>query len=282
MPVIKDTLIVINSAGRAGEVRTPALFPMNPAVIDYKIAVPHDQFEKYIKHDARTIAIPEGVPKYLSSQRQWVMEEFMGSYKFIWLMDDDLTFLKRGPDMKLTKATQEDIEEMFQLVHKHLQEIPMVAISTRLGNNRVTEDYDEINRVTRCYAMSTAAFKEVGATFAPFEPFFAQDFHMTVCWLNKGFPNRILYTFAQEDRGSNANGGCSNYRNFEAQKKVSLWMERTHPEIKAVAKSSANWKGLEGKGSSNYRIDMTVQWKKAYRPKRKSGGLAERLKRNKG
>ena len=268
---IKDTIIIINSSNRYGNIRTHKLFPDD--LIDWVYAVPYDQVSSYVgvlQDNNKVMEIPRGVPQYLSSQRQYVMERCIkDKYKYVWLMDDDLTFFRRK-DMKLKKCKKKHIKEMFLDVRKHLESMPVVGVSTRLGNNRVTTDYDETNRVTRCYAMSTEAFKDVGATFAPFEPFLAQDFHMTLCFLNKGHNNRILYTYAQEDIGSNAEGGCSYYRSQKLQKRVSFWFADNHPEVTVRAKSSKNWNGYEGA-----RVDMTVQWKKAYKPKkvRASGGL---------
>ncbi len=277
---IIDTMIIINSSNRVDGIKTHLKFPHD--VMDWAYAVPHDQAGDYaeelgIKND-RVIQIPKYVPQFLSSQRQWIMEEYGNSYKYIWLMDDDLTFLYRTEDMKLKKCDSEQVAEMFIEMRRQLDHFPMVGISTRLGNNRVTTDYDDTNRVTRCYAMSTKAFQDVDATFAPFEPFLAQDFHMTLCFLNKGHNNRIIYTYAQEDIGSNAKGGCSSYRNQELQKKVAFWFADNHPEVTVKAKSSKNWEGYEG-----HRVDMTVQWKKAYKPVkvRAKGGLNARFKRNK-
>lgn len=275
MHKIEDTLIVINSSNRADNLRTHKLLPTD--LIKWVVAIPHDQATQYssVLPKEHLYTLPKKVPQYLSSQRQHIMEKFCDEYKYIWLMDDDLTFFKRV-DMKLVRCTEQDVRDMVQLVRHHLDEMPMVAVSTRLGNNRVEEDYAETTRVTRCYAMSTQAFKEVGATFAPFEPFLAQDFHMTLCFLNKGFNNRVLHTYAQEDIGSNAKGGCSSYRNQELHRKVSFWFAANHPEVTVKAKKSRNWNGYDGT-----RVDMIIAWKKAYRPrvKRKTGGLHARLKR---
>ncbi|RLI66869.1 MAG: hypothetical protein DRO67_00405 [Candidatus Asgardarchaeum californiense] len=272
---IKDTIIIINSSNRADKVVTHKMF--KNVEMEWLYAVPVEQHTQYLNNpniSDHIITIPEEVPQFLSSQRQWVMENFTKEgYKYVWFMDDDLTFFRRV-DMRLKKCKKKHVAKMVNEVRKHLTEMPVVAISTRLGNNRVVEDYDETNRITRCYAMSTKAFVDVGATFAPFEPFLAQDFHINLCFLNKGYNNRILYTYAQEDIGSNAEGGCSVYRNQELQKRVSFWMADNHPEVTVKVKSSKNWKGYKGA-----RVDMVVQWKKAYKPvkKRTRGGLRRLL-----
>lgn len=266
---IDDTIIVINSSNRVDKVVTPALFP--EGVIDWVIAVPYDQFDSYNnKFPGRVRSIPERVPQRLPPQRQYVMETWgeLG-YKYIWLMDDDLQYFKRNEDNLLRKASTEEIEEMFLSMREHLNEISMVGISTRLGNNRITAPYDELNRVTRSYALASDAFKKVGATFAPYPEHTAEDFHMTLCFLNAGYKNRILHTFAQEDvGGSNAEGGCSLYRDAAVQRKTALWMAENHPEVKIRGKySKGSWGLQELADGRNFRVDINVQWKQAYKPR---------------
>lgn len=270
---IKDTLIVINSSNRIEKVVTHALFPHE--VIDWIVAVPDEQAIHYeSKFPDNTFAMPDHVAQFLPSQRQYIMEEFGDQYKYIWLMDDDLTFFKRNEELKLKKCTQDDITKMFYSMRSNLEEVPMVGISTRLGNNRIETDHQDICRVTRCYGINTEVFREVQAIFNPFEPFVAEDFHMALSFLNAGYKTRALFTFAQEDIGSNAEGGCSLYRTAEVQKKTSFWMADNHPEVDIRVKSSKNWK-MKGKGAANTRVDMVVGWRKAYKPKkvRATGGF---------
>lgn len=267
---IEDTIIVINSSNRVDKVVTPALFPDD--VIEWVIAVPFDQFDTYeAKFPGKVRAIPERIAQRLPSQRQYVMETWGAlGYKYIWLMDDDLQYFKRNEELLLRKCDTSEIEEMFLTMREHLNEISMVGISTRLGNNRITGPYDEINRVTRSYAIATEAFQKVGATFAPYPEHTAEDFHIALCFLNAGYKNRILHTFAQEDMGgSNAAGGCSIYRNAEVQRRTSMWMVENHPECKLKGKyCKGSWGLQELADGRNYRVDLIVQWKQAYKPKR--------------
>lgn len=280
---IDDMIIVINSSHRAGELKTPLMFP--EGVCNWIIAIPLEQEVLYLDYypAERLLPIPDEIPRELPAQRQWVMEYFE-NYKYVWLMDDDLTFFKRNEELLLRKAGPDTCAEMFRAMRDTLETFPMVGISTRLGNNRITEDYDEINRCTRCYAMNRDVFMDVGAVFNPIPNFVAEDFHMTLCFLNKGHKNRILHTFAQEDIGSNADGGCSMYRTYELQKETSFWMDRNHPEVSVKVKNSKTAWGLKKlKTGVSTRVDVIVQWKKAYKPvkKRKKGGLSALLSKKK-
>ena len=261
---MKDIIIVINSSNRIDKLRTFNKFPKD--VIDWVVAIPKDQEEQYLEvvPKGRLLLIPENIQQFLPSQRQYCTEYYLDKYKYIFFMDDDLTFFKRNKKLRLKKASTKDVLKMFKLVRKTLNDYSMVGISTRLGNNCVEEDTADTARVTRCYAFNLDTFKKVGAVFNPFEPFVAEDFHINLCFLNKGYNNRVIFKYAQEDIGSNAKGGCSLYRTPDVQKKTAYWMASNHPEVSVKVKKSANWNGFEGT-----RVDMVVHWKKAYKPRTK-------------
>lgn len=269
----QDMLIVINSSNRAGKIKTDLMFPDHA---NYVIAFPEEQYDEYAKFHRSSGSWSLTIPrhhKYLPSQRQYIMEwAHAKGIKFIWFMDDDLTFFARNTvSTKLTKCTKDDVSDMINCMKVSLDKYPLVGISTRLGNNFVTEYSDTIGRVTRCYALNVEVFKQVGAVFNPIEPFVAEDFHITLCFLNAGYPNEIIYAFAQEDVGSNAPGGCSLYRTAEVQKATMEWMAANHPEVTIKLKQNKTGWNLPG-SVDNIRVDCVVQWKKAYRPKR-TGGL---------
>jgi len=267
---IKDIIIVINSSNRAGKIITHEHFPQD--LIPYMVAVPFDQYQEYadIYGEKLITRIDKSVKSNLPAQRQWCMEFFTG-FKYIWFMDDDLKFLWRDEDLKLHKAEEPDIRRMFKAMWASLKEVPVVGISTRLGNNRVPDAAQYTNRVTRCYAIERAVYESVGCHFDPIDNFVAEDFHVTLCMLNAGHNNKILFNFAQEDGGSNKGGGCSLYRTAEVQRQTAFWMAEHHPEVRVQVKSSKNWNGMEGlKGEQQARVDMTVQWKQAYKPKKRA------------
>jgi len=264
---MKNIIIVINSSNRVDKVRTHLLFPQYN-VIDWVIAVPQSQIELYSDKFDSILIIPDSVAPYLPSQRQWVMEHMVDKYEFVWFMDDDLKFSFREPNStKLTLATSTEVAGMFSAMKEAIIDYPLVGISTRLGNNFVEKSFDTICRVTRCYALSTKVFKELDIKFNPIEPFVAEDFHMTLCLLNAGHKNIVLYNYAQEDIGSNAAGGCSVYRTAKVQEDTMKWMAKNHPEVTLKVKTNKTGWNLPG-SVNNERLDCIIQWKKAYKPKR--------------
>ena len=273
--------IFINSAGRAGNVKTVLQFPDSWKMIT-RICVPKSQYRAYKKaEDWPVLAIDDDVPDFLPAQRQWVMEN--AECKYVWLMDDDLTFMWRNDKMRLKKSGRKNMQRMMEAVLTNLKEVPIVGISTRNGNNHVTDDSTDITRVTRCYAIRRKIFNKLGVSFTPtpFDDFVAEDFHVNLMFLKHGHRNRVLYNFAQGDSGSNADGGCSEYRDEKVQRKTSLWMEEHHPGIvrAVMKKTKSSWKGF-AKDDEGYvhRLDMVIAWKKAFKMKRnKDSGISKFL-----
>lgn len=279
--MITDTVIVIMSSGRAGKVKTHLKFPTN--VMKILIAVPELQVQAYEEAypDIEILCIPATEPSFIAPHRQWVMECLSTQYEYVWLMDDDLTYLIRDKELKLKKCKKKQIKDMMLLMRKKLNTYAFAAISPRLGNNRQEEDFVEVGRMMDSYAFNMKTYMEEGINFAPYPDIIGEDFHVTLTYLNKGFPNCIIFCYSQSDAGRNADGGCSDYRTNDIQKKAAFWLADNHPEVTVKTKTSNNWKGLGGTKKDGTRVDMTVQWKKAYKPKKKRvhGGLSRLLKK---
>jgi hypothetical protein len=89
-----------------------------------------------------------------------------------------------------------------------------------------------------------------------------EDFDLTLQLLRAGFPNRVSYEFCWNQRGSGSEGGCSTYRTGEMQAAAARRLAELHPDfVKVVTKSSkSNWK----QGDMQERVDVIVQWRKAF------------------
>ncbi len=278
---ILDTIIVINSSRRANSVVTPEFFPED--VIHWVVAVPYEQYPEY--EDSMPTdhvqAIPENIPQCLSDQRQWVMEYYTKQgYKYIWLMDDDLVFLHRTEGVKLRKSEQKDVKRMFNSMRKHVEEVPMVGIGARFGNN-VIKDVKDVTRIHQCYIIDTDVYKKVGAVFNPISMFLGQDTHMTLSFLNAGYLTREIGEFAFNEASSSP-GGCDAYRDGALAKRCAIWLMDNHPEVELKAKiTKTKWGLTELKDGRRFKVDYNIKWKKAYKPKkvRKAGGLSRLLGR---
>jgi hypothetical protein len=267
--------IYINSSKRPDNVRTLRQLPPSWKRIT-QIVTPIEQAKAYAPLGWPVLPVPDEVPRYLSSQRQWVMEN--ADCDYVFFMDDDLDFSYRLPGVtNLKKSGPKEMGDMLAEVMVTMKTFPLVGISTRFGNNHILTDHDDINRVTRCYCVDKKTFSKVGCTFAPYEPFAMQDFHVALCFLEKGYPDRILYTYAQGDPGSNTPGGCSDYRTYETHQKAARYLVAHHPESVQLRakKTEGGWDGFKSVGGEVFRTDVVVSWKKAYKPTHRvqSGGI---------
>lgn len=276
---ISDTIITIPSINRAHRVCTHKLFPKD--VINWMYIVPEDQLADYADAVGYThvLALDNDIPQRIGDQRQGIMELFtQGGFKYVWQMDDDMTYLYRTEGVKLKKCEAPQIEEMFYYMREQADEVPYVGIGPRFGNNTIGE-YADITAVRRSFLVDTEMFANLGAVYNPIPDFIGEDTHMSICVLNAGHKTRVIGKYAYtEDTG--ADGGCSGYRDAELVKKTTYWMSEHHPEVTVKVKFSKTKWGLdESKDGRKFRVDYNVKWKQAYKPKkvRSGGGLAARL-----
>lgn len=278
---IKDAHIYINSAGRSGMVCTHRAFPKELRK-HVSFVVPPEQYKEYraaLKPHWDVIAVDKKVPRFLPPQRQWLFDT--APFRYVWVMDDDLVFNVRTPNTtKLVKATDEDVVQMFEQctqclidTEKEASPVAQVGVSPRGGNNRVEETYAEFTRCSRCYCVDTRVFRKLAINIAPMPNFVMEDFQLSLSLLEVGYKNRVYYTWAQGDLGSNTEGGCSVYRTFEVQKESAYWLSLNHPRVvETVQKTTAaSWGGFKKDSSGkNARVDVRISWSKAFKQKQRS------------
>jgi hypothetical protein len=266
-------MIYIPSYKRADRIKTVS------CIDDYwlertRVVVYEEEVELYQDKLGKDIIIPCPIKvKGISNKRQWVIEN--AEDDFILFLDDDLEFDERTPDGKLKRT--KDTGSMFFLLQQWLEEdeIRHVGVSARLGNNRVQEDFVEIARMTNAYGYHVPTVLDSGVRFDSVRVM--EDFHMTLGLLEKGFKNRVTFQYAYHQTKSGDVGGCSVYRDFNLQKSAARALEKLHPGVvKVLIKTSKDlWEGMD----SLHRVDVNVQWKKAYHPfARPSSGISQYFK----
>lgn len=276
-----DIGICIPSSNRADRVHTLKTIPDDWKQSTF-VVIPERQYKDYKKHvpPHMLLTVPEDWPDGIGSHRHYTMK--YSPFRYVWMMDDDVTYSRRHKDtgVKLHKCSLKDMWDLLIAFHTTFVEekdIPMVGVSSRFGNNYIEADYEDNGRTIRSFCISQEAYKKNGICFSPFEPFVMEDFHVILCFLEKGLRVRVFYNFAVNDvGGSNAPGGCSTWRGPEVHERVAKWMQKTHPSVKAVLKSSKTaWKGFPtDKNGNALRWDVIIQWKKAYKKPRPSKGIS--------
>lgn len=274
--------VFIISSGRSDRVTTLKQIPKRWLEFT-KLSIPTKETSAYEKFQKRSLIYPIDAPSYIAVHRQYVMEH--ASYDYIWMMDDDLSFGVRRDGMKLKKCTDNDMEEFLaKILEYHKEGFSVVGISPQNGNHRVESDYADNGRIYRCYSIDRKAFEEANNSFILYEDKnVIEDFHMALNFLERGYPNRIIYKYAFNDvGGSNSPGGCSRYRTAELHGSSAKLLAKAHPGVVSlkIKRTKHSWQGFaRDKDGYIVRQDVIVQWKKAFqRGTRKDNGISKFFK----
>lgn len=181
-----------------------------------------------------------------------------GEEKFA-IVHDDLRFDTRRKDdrTKFTPATDKDIIQLFKAVEKSLDKYAHVGLLAREGGNRQTDFSIENNRMMRFLCYQTETFMKEKIKWNRFV--LPEDFDVTLQLLYKGYKNLVICEWVHGQAGSNVAGGCSEYRTIQLHNENMKKFAAVHEGfVKLVEKQTkTSWGG-------HARMDVMVQWKKAY------------------
>jgi hypothetical protein len=262
--VLDDVTVVIPSSGRADRQITLRQFPewLRRKVV---LAVPSLERLDYEGAWPGQEVLP--LPcKGIAETRRRLME--WCPTRFLLMIDDDMTFAYR-PDMakaslKSLPPGDRGVTNLFVYWRSLMRSYVHVGLSARQGNNHVHEPYKECCRMFNTYMYDLPVVRHLGVRYGRLPVM--EDFDLTLQLLRLGYPNAVIYRWCWNQPGSNAPGGCSQYRTCEMQADAAARLAELHPGfVRVVQKESANWDGM------NRRMDVTVYWKKAYES---SGGGA--------
>lgn len=246
--------IVIPTRGRVHEQVTWNSLPASISK-NVQLVVRQDEAHKYDPKYPLLI-MPWG-PEGIAETRDWIVDKFPND--LICMLDDDMRFFTRRMDdpTKFLPIQPYDVKVMFDTIECSLHRFAHVGIAAREGANRRVETTYFNSRAMRLLAYDTAYIKRLGLEFGPAT--FMCDFHMTLSLLEQGLPNIILNSWCNDQKSSDAPGGCSGQRTATGQTQAAYWMaEHHHPYVAVVNKKTKTaWGGLE-------RTDVIIQWKRAY------------------
>lgn len=216
------------------------------------------RFPKY----ARIIECPlQGIGKV----RQWVIDNTEA--KYVLMLDDDLRFatrIKKG-EVKLRPCDQDDVGDILETLfgymkydgYLHVGLAKRTEASFFLCNHRI------VVRQNNVHGFNVRKLRKLKKKDVRFDRMkLMEDFHVTLRLFELGYPNKVLFDYTWDQRGSNYRGGCSTYRTPKAQKLAALALHDSHPKVvevvKKEVKAAASWKDMK------VRYDVRIQWRKAY------------------
>ena len=228
------------------------------------LVCPESEAKLHKAVNRQVLAVPDSV-KGIAKTRQWILEN--ADDDEILMLDDDQSFrCREAGSYKLRPMVDCDYQDMLDAASETLKEYNAVGISAQAGNNRTfPKSVVAPGRMYNMYALNRNFFLDNDIRFDAMTVM--EDFHVTLSMLKMGYSNAILQDWCWGSPGSNADGGCSNYRTAEVQREGALKLASLHaPFVTVVEKESKSWgNGLET------RTDVRVQWKKAL-----EWGLAQR------
>ncbi len=249
--------IYIPSTGRAWDQHTLKQIPRSWRSVTALVVPVGEQIEysaAAAQHGVTVIPCPH---KGIGATRQFIVAACYPEE--VLMLDDDLTFFKRSNTdrTKFVDADEGDVEEMLNEVAYQVRHNPHVGVCAREGGNRYPNRYYYNVRLLRALAYDTIVLSSQGIRFDQIPVM--EDFHVSLNLLTRGHTNMMLSDWCHNQKGSNAEGGCSQYRTMDVQKRAALQLKDEFPDFVSVVtkRTKTAWGGQE-------RTDVRIQWKKAY------------------
>jgi len=260
---MKDVTIYIPSAGRADTQhsyrRIPKAWRKNVVIV-----VPRGEGDAYREH-IKVAEVAECPMKGIGKTRQWIIDN--NESKYIMMIDDDLYFYTRIEPRGVALRTCEfvDVDRMLKYLVNCMSKQGWVhgGVAKRTEISFFHCDHREVARINNFHFMQgrkVASLKKYGVRFDLLP--LMEDFHFTLSLFERGIPNILVIDYVWNQPGSHSQGGCSTYRTMELQAKASRMLHKLHPDTVQVVEKQIvgkdNWEEMK------VRVDVVVQWKKAY------------------
>ncbi len=254
--------IFIPTYGRSAQQHT---FRNLPKSLQKKTTLVVQKREAHLYDNYPILVLPASI-QTISPARQYIMKvaETFGHKKVV-MLDDDLRFDWRRMDDggKFLVATDKQVEDLFKTIEKKLDKYAHVGVLSREGGNRILTETVECTRMMRvlAYCVETYHKEKIKFDRLPLQ----EDFDVTLQLLKKGYPNLVLCGWVNGQGSSGAKGGCSHFRTIELHNENAKKLAEFHaPFVKVVEKQT------KGAWGGKARLDVMVQWKKAYESSKKN------------
>ena len=178
------------------------------------------------------------------------------------MLDDDLQFyVRRQYDPpRLRDATPQDLDQLWAATGALLgPDLPLIGVSFRQHNDSTRAPYTFNGRIDRAYAVYLPVLTEVDFQFGAVD--FMENFDLALTLLLAGFPNLIWWHWANDQKTSDAPGGCSEYRTAELHVAAAQALARRHAPFVALTTKTTKTAWLNFKGK---REDVICAWAQAY------------------
>lgn len=219
----------------------------------------------YLKRLPKYANVVECPYRGIGKVRQWIIDKTES--KYVLMMDDDLRFatrVKKG-EVKLRPCDQDDVGTIVETLFKYMmrEKYVHVSLAKRTEASFFLCDHRIVVRQNNVHGFNVRKMRRLKKKGVRFDKLqLMEDFHVTLRLFELGYPNKVLFDYTWDQRGSNYRGGCSTYRTRKAQKLAALQLRDMHPDVvevvKKEVKAAASWQGMKT------RYDVRIQWRKSY------------------
>ena len=243
--------IYIPTRGRIGKQTTFMSLP--PKLRERAwLVCPREEAKEHKKLTPNVLVQPKAITT-IAEKRAWILKQaHKNGEETLVMLDDDMGFYARGPKGLLKEyATEDVLEDVFDWLEAQLSMLAHCGISSRMGNNHVTEEIKTTTRMMHALAYHVpTAVKEIKFNRVAFR----EDFDYTLQLLRKGYDNAVRYDVCVAPGTYGAKGGCSDERTVEKSNAEAEKLAALHPGLVKVV--DKDYKGTP-------RKEVMVQWKKA-------------------
>ena len=228
--------------------------------------VPLDELENYVDtlgNDYPHVSVVGCSANGIAATRQFIgrMCDLAGLSKFA-MVDDDVRFVRRitQEHTALKPCEHADVTHMWKSVEWFLDHYAHVGVSARQGNNNMgvggaSNLFEENTRTLRVLCYRTKEFLSVKHGRVTV----MEDFDVNLQLLRAGYKNANLGWWSQDQKMTNAPGGCSTYRTHEKHEESAKLLAKLHHPYVALRQK----KNKTG-GEFGTRTEVTIFWKKAF------------------
>lgn len=267
MTLTKQLAVYIPTRGRIGQQRTRRKFHLDAIenlVLVYYV-VPESERIAYKKRwpNSNLLVVPDTMR--IGSIHDVIVSHGETAWKLV--IDDDLVLQRRrnrcSPSQAGSAATVADAKALVKRVLFWLRcGYVHGGVSLSTANYLVENDWRQINtRACACIFFDSATILAEGLQFGAVEEH--QALHMGLSLLELGYYNVVDYEFMVGHNGTNAKGGCSQYRTVEFLEEQAKRLVQLHPT--GVSLFYRKLKGKQAQAITGARgiPAVRIAWKKS-------------------
>lgn len=188
-----------------------------------------------------------------------------------WILDDDLSFMYNDLTDDGWKKSKLSDQQFASMIGETEEWISQGILHGGIGTTWEPPSPSKYPFNTNCRIMTNKFYN--GLVLAEYWKEIdwdgccgAEDFYVNLQLLTRGFENRVWFKYVVSPSDTNADGGCSTYRDVAYHNNAMETLKTKFPEfvtLKEKVQTTGPWKGQS-------KLAATIMWKRAYESSQKS------------